>query len=325
MRMRLGTRGTQRIIPRHRCPDKAIECRRNVLNYDAINFQNPAGEAFDEPVLGGAMLSNTTEIGTALRPLRRVTRPARTAVSPRAPRHTGLACPGRHPGSQPSRLRCSSPWPRAPIPVAFALAVLAVLATLAPQQAAAQTETTFISNTGQRTNSASNVVRATAFTTGTGTYTLSSVAIYIGVSSGSPTPVVQIYGNTGSDPGTLVATMTNPATLVERALNVFTAPANTTLAGGTTYWVVTSSSANNFGTGFQVDISSSTNLDSGTATGWSIGNGCYKTDIRFASWTNTTSRHKFQIRGTAETPTNNPPTVANAIPDQTATAGTAFS
>ena len=60
----------------------------------------------------------------------------------------------------------------------FALAVLAVLATLAPEQAAAQTVTTFISNTGQTANSAStNAVRATAFTTGTGTYTLSSVGI----------------------------------------------------------------------------------------------------------------------------------------------------
>ena len=71
--------------------------------------------------------------------------------------------------------------PRAPIPVAFALAVLAVLATVAPEPAAAQTVTTFISNTGQTSNNASTLVRATAFTTGTGTYTytLSSVGIFI--------------------------------------------------------------------------------------------------------------------------------------------------
>ena len=207
------------------------------------------------------MLSNTTEIGTALRPLRRMTRPARTAVSPRTPRHTGLASPGRHPGSQPSRLCCSSPWPRALIPVVFALAVLAVLATVAPEQAAAQTETTFISNTGQMKSTTSNQLRATAFTTGTGTYTLSSVAISAAnQSSPATTPVVQIYGDTGGSPGTLVATMTNPATLVANALNTYTAPANTTLAASTTYWLTTSNSAMANGTGFRLNVRSNTDL-----------------------------------------------------------------
>ena len=69
-----------------------------------------------------------------------------------------------------------------------ALAVLAVLATVAPEQAAAQTVTTFISNTGQTFSDDPNQRRATAFTTGTGTYTLSSVAILLGTQSGSPTP-----------------------------------------------------------------------------------------------------------------------------------------
>ena len=36
----------------------------------AINFQNPAGKAFDDPGLGGTMLTNTTEIGTATLPRR---------------------------------------------------------------------------------------------------------------------------------------------------------------------------------------------------------------------------------------------------------------
>ena len=38
-----------------------------------------------------------------------------------------------------------------------------------------------------------------------------------------------------------------------------------------------------------------------------------------------TNNFPLAIRGTAATTTNNPPTVATAIPDQTATAGTAFS
>ena len=52
----------------------------------AINFPNPAGEACDDPSLGGMMLTNTTEIGTARLPARRVTIPAPTAVSQSAQR-----------------------------------------------------------------------------------------------------------------------------------------------------------------------------------------------------------------------------------------------
>ena len=52
----------------------------------AINFPNPAGEACDDPGLGGTMLTNTTEIGTARLPARRVTIPAPTAVSQSAQR-----------------------------------------------------------------------------------------------------------------------------------------------------------------------------------------------------------------------------------------------
>ncbi len=137
-------------------------------------------------------------------------------------------------------------------------------ATVAPEQAAAQTETTFISNTGQTFTFNPNNIRATRFTTGAGTYTLSSVAIDTGIQpSLAPTPLVQIYGNTGSGvgtPGTLVATMTNPAPVVDNAVNVFTAPANTTLSGGTKYWVVTSLE-------FRVNTTASSVLDSGAAAG----------------------------------------------------------
>ena len=267
------------------------------------------------------MVTNTIEIGTARRPLRRVTRAARTAVSPRTPRPAThrTRLPGQAP--QVPAPAASLPVARAARPVAFALAVLAVLATVAPEQAAAQTETTFLSNTGQFANTSANTVRATAFTTGAGTYTLSSVAVYSPNQPDPPTPLVQIYGDTSSNPGTLVATMTNPGTIAENALNIFTAPANTTLAASTTYWLVTSNTATNFGTGFQVATNSNSNVDSGTAAGWTIGNGLLKTDIRLAPWTNSSNRHRFEIRGTVRTAA---PTVANAIPDQTATVGRAF-
>ena len=102
----------------------------------ALNFQNPAGEAFDDPGLGRTMLTNTTEIGTATLPRRRLTIPAPTDVSPSAPRR-----PPRFPALA-QFASAARRVPRAPIPVAFALAVLAVLATVAPEPAAAQTVTT---------------------------------------------------------------------------------------------------------------------------------------------------------------------------------------
>ena len=137
--------------------------------------------------------------------------------------------------------------------------------------------------------------------------------------------MVKIYGDTSGNPGTLLATMTNPGTITEEAVNVFTAPANTMLSASTPYWVVTSNSADTSGQGFRVRVISNTNLDRGTAAGWSIGNARWKSNIANTSWSTSSSRIRFEIRGTGGTTTNNPPTVANAIPDQTATAGTAFS
>ena len=259
----------------------------------AINFQNPAGEAFDDPGLGETMLTNTTEIGTATLPRRRLTIPAPTDVSPSAPRR-----PPRFPALA-QFASAARRVPRAPIPVAFALAVLAVLATVAPEPAAAQTVTTFISNTGQTSGRAASSVRATAFTTGTGTYTLSSVGIFIPSSLVVGTPAVKIYGDTGGSPGTtLLATMTNPGTFADNAVHTFTAPANTTLSASTTYWVVTSNSAATNGEGFQVALNNNTTPDSGAAAGWSIGASRFKDNIADASWKPSSSRTRFEIRGT---------------------------
>ena len=210
--------------------------------------------------------------------------------------------------------------------MALACAALALLGLLAhPSPAAAQAVTTFISNTGQTSTLASSLVQATEFTTGTGTYTLSSVGIFIPFSVLVGTPAVKIYGDTGGTPGTLLATMTNPGTFADNAVHTFTAPANTTLSASTTYWLVTSNSAATDGTGFRVGVVGNTTLDSGAAAGWSIGAARLKTDIADASWTPSSRRIRFAIRGTGGTTTNNPPTVANTIPDQTAMAGTAFS
>ena len=273
------------------------------------------------------MVTNIIEIGPSRRPLRRVDQSSadRGFAAHPAPRDTPDS-PARAgtPGPSPRGFvaRRQGRAPRAPIPVAFALAVLAVLAVAAPEQAAAQTVTTFLSTTGQSTSFGANAIRATRFTTGGATYTLSSVGIHLDVQpSPAPTPLVQIYSNTGSGigaPDTLVATLTNPATVVNSVVNIFTAPANTTLTASTKYWVVTSNSTV---AGFRVWTTTSTVPDSGAAAGWLLGSALFK-NLPADAWDNSSGRHRFEIRGTAQ---NAAPTVANAIPDQTATVGTAFS
>ena len=209
--------------------------------------------------------------------------------------------------------------PRAPVALA-----LAVLATLAAEQAAAQT--TFISNFEPKSSeSGTKWVRATAFTTGTGTYTLSSVDLRAVPDLNNPwtdSPSVQIYTNgSGNRPGTLVATMLNPDMLVGTpAVNTFTAPANTTLSAGTTYWLVTSDAGAADGFGFLVTISRDPTVDI-AAAGWSMGNGFRKRRIA-DGWSSTAYRILFRIRGYAN---NSRPAVANPIPDRPATVGAPFS
>ena len=202
--------------------------------------------------------------------------------------------------------------PRFPALVRVALAVLAALATVAPETAAAQT-VAFISNTGQASFMFSTLVRATAFTTGTGTYTLSGVGILYGQQTGPLTAVVEIYGDTGGNPGALVATMTTPIATPTETVVIFSAPANTTLSASTTYWLVTRNSATTNGRLFRIGVIHHATLDSGTAAGWSLGNFRYKNDIHDTSWSAHHSPHRFQIRGTVLTTPNTPATGAPAI------------
>ena len=179
------------------------------------------------------------------------------------------------------------------------LAALAVLALAVPEQAEAQTDTTFISNSAQLGSRDSSALRATAFTTGSnsGGYALSSVDVYVNTPASGATPLVEIYENSSGEPGTLFATLSNPATVTNNSANTFTAT-NTTLHATTTYWLVTRNSASTTGTGFEVYTANNTTADTGAAMGWSIGNGRFKADISETSWTSSSNRIIFTIRGT---------------------------
>ena len=218
----------------------------------------------------------------------------------------------------------SRPAPRRHRGVALACAALALLGLLAhPAPAAAQTVTTFISNTGQTTTFTSPSVQAVAFTTGTGTYDLSSVGIYLGPQTGDITRSVEIYGDSGGNPGTTpVAFLTNPDSFADNAVHTFTPSIPITLSASTTYWVVTRNLAAADGQGFRVGLTNKT-LDTGTAVGWSLGDALSKDDIDDDLWTASNRPLRFEIRGTGGmTATGRPTITGTAQVGQTLTAVT---
>ena len=189
-------------------------------------------------------------------------------------------------GSDAWLLRCSSPWPRAempraPIPVAFALVVLAVLATLAPEQAVAQSEITLVGNAGQPTGERQTasfqgaVDHAQQFTTGTNTagYTLTKVE-FLSKDAQSHTFSAQLCeaNNTGEgavpDPMNC-QTLSTTSSFAQDSVVVFTPPMPITLAASTRYVVVLSE---NNSPSAQVEIFATQADNQSGATGWTLAN-----------------------------------------------------
>ena len=225
-------------------------------------------------------------------------------------------------GTEPrSRRAAVAPSPRTAATLlrgarAAALAV-AALALGVPGEAQAQTVTTFISNVGQSTTTASDEARATAFTTGGNTagYGLTSVEVNVSaLHTSGVTPLVEIFQNSAGAPGTLHATLLNPATVTAGTTNTFNAQPNTMLSPNTVYWLVVSNSDDDAGQGFYVRTAPNNTADVGAAMGWSIGNALRKLDIRSASWLSSIVRIFFAVKGTA------PNTAAMGAPTITGTA-----
>ena len=191
--------------------------------------------------------------------------------------------------------------------------------------AAAQSPNTLISNTSQTNSTTSSRLQSQPFTTGDHAdgYRLTSVEIGIGNLINSDTTVRVVPNASGGEPDlsdpTQFIVLAAP-TLAANTVNTFTAPSNTMLAANTTYHAYVSAADN--GRPDHLQRTTSSAEDSGGASGWSIGNTRYWRSNSADAWSTSTSiLLRIKINGSAISA----PTVANGIPDQAATADTAFS
>ena len=182
------------------------------------------------------------------------------------------------------------------------------------------TSPTLVSNAGQGGNSTFSISqdRAQAFTTSAGA-TLSSVEIISKDPDGDDVAVSLCTVDGSNHPTSSCTPLTAPPSFAAGTL-VFRAPANTTLTANTTYSLLVASPGRDL---LVLGVTSSDNEDAGGATDWSIAN-TFDYKISTNVWVNTTRALYITIKGTIAASSNNAPTVATEIPDQTATAGTAL-
>ena len=182
--------------------------------------------------------------------------------------------------------------------------------------ALAATPVTLVSNIDQPDSAQSRAIHAQPFTTGPNSagYELTSVDVQLGDSVPSAGDIVVEILSHNSGPGSTLATLTNPATLMKQSANTFTVPAGDqlTLDAETTYHVLiyhaddddggSTVTVNGVATtrfGIIIDRTNSKSEDSGAATGWSIGNRRYYR-VRYGdSWSVNIIRFaRIAIRGT---------------------------
>ena len=183
------------------------------------------------------------------------------------------------------------------------------------------TSPTLVSNAGQGDTLSSGVTidRAQAFTTSAGG-TLSSVEIISADSEGDDATVSLCTTNSSGQPTSSCRDLTAPSSFARGTL-VFTAPADTALTANTTYSLVITSPGDD---SLFLSYTMSDNEDTGGATGWSIAN-VHDSKNTANEWYIVGTALRITIKGTLTASSNNAPTVATAILDQTATTGTAFS
>ena len=198
------------------------------------------------------------------------------------------------------------------LPAVFALLLLAALA--APAQAA-----TLVSNIGQSDDNHSPGGTAQdlaqGFTTGSSGATLASIEMRLsGSFANRDHPTVTLHSGTATS--AVVATLSAPAgTIGTAAANyTYTAPANTTLAASTTYYVVMVGGS----FGLNARETESDNEDSGGQTDWSIAdNGKWRTGGSTGDFNDLGNALLIRVNGTATTTTadTTAPAFASAAAD----------
>ena len=177
-----------------------------------------------------------------------------------------------------------------------------------PYTATAQTsvliELALVSNTGE-SQDASNAVGifamveydiATSFHTGDspGGYLLTSVQLLINRNR-EATPEVSIFSDSSGNVGTSLYTLTNPSPLPLHTdattfeLTTFTAPARTSLAADTTYWLVAKAVDPSNNVYYDAKLTDSDNESSDDSTEWNIGDVTHRSQDN-AAWSQSSVR-----------------------------------
>ena len=208
--------------------------------------------------------------------------------------------------------------------------LLAMAATAVATPAQAQTVETLVSNLEQADGGPGSFgfQHAQAFTTGGDAYTVTSVEIQIVDITGGENLSVEIWSESGGLPEAVLSggALVMPDTLAA-GVNEFTASGTgIALSANTTYFVVIKPAVSDSVSG-NLRNTTSDSEDAGGKTGWSIANNSrFRGNFDTDSWSSFGESKKIRLKGQATTTTpNTAPTVANQIPDQTATVGTAFS
>ena len=155
------------------------------------------------------------------------------------------------------------------------------------------------SNLTVGTSGSSQFTHAIRFETGSneGGYTLTSVKAVLGNASSADGVRVRIFSNSGGSPGSSLHTLTNPT--IGNGTREFTAPANTTLAKSTRFFVVFDSTAS--GQSYQVRGTDSDSLTS-MAAGWSLHTSRHTKSSDTGSWSTFTA-----VRASRSTAPPSPP------------------
>ena len=167
----------------------------------------------------------------------------------------------------------------------------------------AQTVQTLVSNTGQ-SGGFTISISGMKITTGSSPATLTDMRLF--VATGNANTVVRIRaGNTTNPTGTIIATLNNPSTFTNSALNTFTAPAGITLEANTTYFLSLNDGVTN--TANQAEFGFTSGHDQTGVTGWSIADNSRV--FLGGSWVNSNTVLRFEVRGSIITPPNAPTNV----------------